>query len=179
MIKIKKTAYIKRVQKKNLIYKIMKLKSYVGIFLTTNTKKREERKFNHTIFEDDWWEQESNALPSHLYFRPKDIVVLDLFAKKDIEKAKIGLRKLYRKYYSHKFIMGTSFDDDIEHILKGLDQALTTGKSWYRTSCFDFENHKELNKYVEYFEIQFLNISSSYAAIEIFFSLTKEFENEI
>lgn len=157
----------------------MKLKSYIGIFLTTNTKKREERKFNYTIFEDDWWKQESNALPSHLYFRPKDIVVLDLFAKKDIEKAKIGLRKLYKKYYSHKFIMGASFDDDIEHILKGLDQALTTGKSWYRTSLFDFENHKELHKYVEYFEIQFLNVSPSYAAIEIFFSLTKEFEKEI
>lgn len=47
------------------------------------------------------------------------------------------------------------------------------------TSVFDFENSIKLRKYVDYFEVEFLNFSSSYAAIEFVFHLSKEFVEEL
>lgn len=170
---------MKKIKKDDRRYHIEKVKSVIKIILASNKKQRDERKFRHSIFQNDYWEQESNALPSELYFRPQDIVVVDLIAKKDISNVKRGIINLYKKNYSHKFLMGMSFDNDIERILIGLDRAISNGKSWYKTSIFDFENSIKLKKYVDYFEVEFLNISSSYAAIEFIFHFSKEFVEEI
>ncbi len=176
---IKTTEYLKKTKKDNRRYHFEKFKSNIKIFFSLNPNKKKLRKANHEIFSYDYWAQDSNALPSELYFRPKDIIVLDIFAKKDIPNVKKGLLKLFKKYYSHKFFGAVRFDNDIDRILNGLDQVLTSGKSWYRTSIFDFENTVELKKYVNYFEIEFLNISSSYAAIEFVFHLTDDFSKKI
>lgn len=170
---------MKKIKKDNRRYRIEKTKSMLKIFFAANKKCRDARKFRHKIFCNDYWEQESNALPSQLYFRPKDIVVLDLFAKKDISKVKRGIIRLYKKYYSHKFLQGGSFENDIEKILTGLDQSISNGHSWYRTSIFDFENSVKLKEYIQYFEVEFLNISSSYAAIEFVFHFSKDFTEEL
>ena len=170
---------MKKIKKDDRIYRIEKIKLAIEIFFSWNKKKRIERCRRYELFQNHPWEQESNALPSGLYFTPKDIVVLDLIAKKDISSVKRGIIKLYKRYYSHKFLLSTSFNNDIDKILMGLDQAISKGRSWYRTNIFDFENSKNLKRYIDYFEVEFLNICSSYAAIEFIFHFSKEFTGEI
>ena len=170
---------MKEIKRDGKRYHIEKFKSVIKIIFASNKKQRAARKFRYSIFRNNYWKQESNALPSGLYFRPKDIAVIDLIAKKDISNVKKGIIELYKKYYSHKFLMGASFNIDIEQILMEVDQTISNGKSWYKTSIFDFENSKKLKKYIDYFEVEILNISSSYAAMEFMFHFSKEFTEEI
>lgn len=75
--------------------------------------------------------------------------------------------------------MGGSGEQDIENLIQGLDQTLHSGNSWYNTGLFDFAYKDEMEKYIYYFEIQFRNFSSSYAAVEMRVALANRFVTEL
>ena len=143
-------------------------------------REREKRAFSYKIFERGHsFDKFSNALPDPYYYKPTDIVLYDLIHKEHLKQTNNGVIRLFRNCYTHKYIGISIFEKDIDEIINGLDQTLHNGKSWYKLGIFDFAFDKELDKYIDYFEICFHNFSSSYATIEMQLSLSESFQNEI
>lgn len=176
---MKKTSFIRQINKENKKYKIVKTIAYLQTKLSFG-KKRKQKELSYSFFQDDFhFHRSDNSIPEQYYFKPTDIIIYDLIRKEDLSKTKKGLIKLYKKCYSHKYIGGNRSEEDIERIIQGLDQTLHSVDSWYRTSIFDFAYDENMDSYIKCFAIRFLNFSSSYAAIEMRIALSDDFINEI
>jgi len=164
---LRTTNFIRQIKKENRKYRIVKSIAYLQTKLSFG-EKRKQKEFAYSIFEhDDYFDKNNNALPEQYYFKPTDIIIYDLLRKEELAKVKKGLIKLYKKCYSHKFIVGGQSEKDVEGIIQGLDKTLHSGNSWYRTSRFDFAFDDDLEEYIHCFEINFHNFSSSYVAIDV------------
>lgn len=176
---MKKTDYTRKIIKENRKYNFIKFKSYLAMKASFGRKKC-HRQIAYSIFERErFWDGTTNGLPDSKYFKPTDIVLYDLIQKEDLASAKIGLIKLFKKCYSHKFLSGSKSEKDIDDLIKGLDQTVHSGNSWYNIGLFDFAYNAKLDSYIDYFELRFRNFSSSYAAMEMRISLANPFVTEI
>lgn len=179
MSSLKKTSFIKQLNKDNRKYEIAKSIAYLQTKVLFG-EKRKQKELIYSIFEHDgFYNRNDNGLPEQYYFKPTDIIIYDLLRKEDLPKAKKGLIRLYKKCYSHKYIGSSKSEEDIERIIQGLDKTIHSGNSWYKTSHFDFTYDNELEAYIHSFEINFRNLSSSYVAIEMRIELAEVFVNEL
>lgn len=176
---MKKTDFIKQINKENRKYNIIKLKSYLRLKCSFGENRRQQ-KFAYSIFEDQFsLDKHNNALPKSLYFKPTDIIIYDLIRKEDLIKTQKGLIRLIKKCYSHKFLGGSQSEENVDELINGLNQTIHSGNSWYNTSLFDFAYNNDLESYIHHFTIRFHNFSSSYVAIEMQIVLSDEFVTEI
>lgn len=174
-----KTDFIRKIDKENRKYIRKKTIAYLKMKLSFGEKRKQNERFYSFFQEDHFFDKYNNSLPEQYYFKPTDIIIYDLIRKEDLSKVKIGLVKLYKKCYSHKFIDISGSEKDIDRIIQDLDQTLYSVDSWYRTSLFDFAYNDSMNSYIKYFEIRFHNFSSSYVSIEMRIVLSDDFVNEI
>ena len=94
---MRKTKFVKEMERDNRKYNIAKLKAFLRMKLSFG-KERKKRTFSYQIFESDHsWEMEKNALPDPFYFTPTDIVLYDLIPKEKLKAARKGLFKLFKK----------------------------------------------------------------------------------
>ena len=176
---MKKTTFVRQIEKDNRKYKLKKLFAYVQMILSFGNR-RTQRASAYSIYRGDYhFHRNNNALPTKYYFRPTDIIIYDLIRKEDLSKVERGLIKLFRKCYSHKFIGGARSEEDIDGIIEGLNQTLHSKDSWYRTSIFDFAYDEVLESYISCFEISFHNFTSSFVAVEMKITLSEGFVSEI
>lgn len=176
---MKKTDFLKQVEKDNLRYELVKYKYYLQKKLLFGEKRKKAENLYKFFAEDHFLARKDNSLPEGKYFKPTDIIIYDLIQKEDLPKVKKGLIKLFRDCYSHKFFWGSSSNDDIDKLISQLDKTIHSGNSWFRIGLFDFAKNEDLDSYINYFETRFHNFSSSFAAIEMRIVLTTEFSEEI
>lgn len=176
---MKKTNYVKIINKENRKYQLKKATAFLQMKLTVG-KKREQKKNAYSIYQHSFdFDRYKNNLPEQYYFKPTDIIIYDLIRKEDLSKAKKGLVKLYKKCYSHKFLGISKSEEDIDKIIQDLDQTLYSVDSWYSTSLFDFAYNDSMDSYIQYFDIRFHNFSSSYVAVEMRIALSDDFISDI
>lgn len=176
---MKKTNYVKIINKENRKYQLKKATAFLQMKLTVG-KKHEQKKNAYSIYQHSFdFDRYKNNLPEQYYFKPTDIIIYDLIRKEDLSKAKKGLVKLYKKCYSHKFLGISKSEEDIDKIIQDLDQTLYSVDSWYSTSLFDFAYNDSMDSYIQYFDIRFHNFSSSYVAIEMRIALSDDFISDI
>lgn len=176
---MKKTDFIRRINKEDRKYKMAKLKSYLRMKFSHGEKRR-SREFAYSIFENNYrFDTNKNGLPKAKYYKPTDIIIYDLIKKEYLAETKNGLIKLFKKCYSHKYMWGGKSEQDIDNLIIGLDQKVNSGNSWYEIGIFDFAYNEKLDTYIDYFKIRFHNFSSSYAAIEVQIKLADSFVDEL
>lgn len=91
---MKKTSFIRQMNKENRKYKIAKSIAYLQTKLSFG-KKRKQKEFAYSMFEHEYrFDRNDNALPEQYYFKPTDIIIYDLLRKEDLAKVKKGLIKL-------------------------------------------------------------------------------------
>ena len=176
---LKKTEFIRQIEKENRKYNVVKFRSYL-IMKLSHGEKRKKREFAYSIFEDfhslDKWD---NSLPDGKFFKPTDIVLYDLIKKEDFPYVKKGLIKLFKKCFCHKYLWGGKTETAIEDLINGLDQTLNSGNSWYNIGIFDYSYNSTLETYIDHFEIYFRNFSSSYIVVEIHIVLAASYVSEL
>lgn len=176
---VKKTDFIRRINKEDRKYKMAKLKSYLRMKFSYGEKRR-SRESAYSIFENDFrFDTNKNGLPKAKYYKPTDIIIYDLIKKEYLAETKNGLIKLFKKCYSHKYMWGGKSEQDIDNLIIGLDQKVNSGNSWYEIGIFDFAYNEKLDTYIDHFKIRFHNFSSSYAAIEVQIKLADSFVDEL
>lgn len=122
---------------------------------------------------------EDNSLNKDNYFNLTDIVIMEIVSKEDISYVKRGMDRLIKRNLSHKFWGISTQNERIHDSLDRFDDMIADGKSWSKTTIFDFENNSELRKKIEYFEIDFRNLSSSYMVMEIRLHISDDNKTEI
>lgn len=156
-------------------FKFIKMFSYLKAHIKFSFQKRKQ---SIEIFEEMYKHEHSfhddNGLKNDQYYIPEAIVVLDIVSKKKLQEVKKGLKLLFKKYYSHKFLTGFQTDKDIDNLIEGLDLTISEGKSWHRIMRFDMENVSNLKKDISYFDIVIRNFSTSYLEIEFYIYFTEE-----
>ncbi len=161
---MKKTEFVRQIQKDNRRYNIVKLKSYLLMKLSFG-EKRKNREFAYSIYENyHSLDKYNNSLPEGKYYKPTDIIFYDLVKKEDLPALKKGIIKLFKKCYCHKYMWGGKSENDIDELVNGLDQTVNSGKSWYYIGIFDYAYNSALESYIDHFTVNFRNFSSSYVA---------------
>lgn len=176
---MKQTDFHKRIKKENIHYYIVKSLAFLRMKLSYGEKRVNNENMYSIFGYDHDFDEGDNSLPGELYYKPTDIIMYDLIRKEDLTKTKTGLINLIKRYNSHKFIYGGRFAEDIDVMIKGLDQSLHSGNSWYRTSIFDFANDKEIDSYIHHFELLFHNFSASFVAVEMHITLSDAYVDEL
>lgn len=176
---LKQTDFHKQIKEENRKFNIVKSLAFLRMKLSYG-EKRKNYECAYSIYSDEFdLDNRNNAIPGELYYKPTDIILYDLIRKEDLALTKNGLIKLIKKYYSHRFIGGGRFADDIDRLINDLDQSIHNGNSWYRFSIFDFANDNEMDSYIHHFEIFFHNFSASFAAVEMHLTLSDSYTKEM
>lgn len=160
-------------------YLLIKSISWFKAHLETNPSKRKELLQSYEyLFAHESLFRENNGLISNQYYTPEALVVKDIISKEKLPDVKHGIKSMYKKYYTHKFLSGYISEKDIENMIDKLDLAITEGASRYRFSFFDMESKASLKKRIDYFDIVIRNFSASFLEIEFYIMFTNEQKEE-
>lgn len=178
---MKKTKYIKTIEKENFAFNRVKFLLWLKMKLSISKEKRESKRRTLEIFDDmdNLSHLQINSLPDNIYYKPTDILIYDLLQKQDLDKIKKGIFSLFKQNMSHKFVTTGRSEDDISNVIYDLDHTISPSKSWYWIGVFDFANNAKIDRYIHHFEIYLRNFSSSYIAVEAVITLSDAFQNEI
>lgn len=167
-------------KKEDFHYKIVKSVSFFKAHMRLSSRKRRQSIENyHMLYDHELSFRDDNGLNDDQYYIPEAIVVLDVISKEKLLDVKKGLKLLFRKHYSHKFLGGFKTERDIEELIDSLDLAISEGKSWHRIGKFDMENVKTLKNEIDYFDVVIRNFSTSYLEIEFYIFFSEEKQKEL
>ena len=122
--------------------------------------------------------REGNGINSNQYYIPEALIVKDIISKEKLRDVKRGIKRIYKNYYSHKFLCGYRSEEDIENMIDNLDLTITEGESWHKFSRFDMESKGGLKNRIEYFDIVIRNFSASFLEIEFYIYFTDKQKEE-
>ena len=72
---MKKTSFIRQINKENKKYKIVKTIAYLQTKLSFG-KKRKQKELSYSFFQDDFhFHRSDNSIPEQYYFKPTDIII--------------------------------------------------------------------------------------------------------
>ena len=167
-------SYKKRKRKEHLRYIKAKTVAWIKSHAIISKEKRKQTlAFYRYMYEDHHFFHQNNGLENDKYYIPQVIVVKELMPKDKLDGIEKGLKKLFIKNLSHKFLGGSTGEGDIEKLREWLNLALTESRSWHRFGVFDVENQKRLRNDISYFDIMIRNYSNSFVEVEFYLHLTE------
>ena len=123
---MKKTKYIKTIEKENFEFNRVKFLLWLKMKLSISKEKRENKRRTLEIYDNmkDFEHLQINSLPDNIYYKPTDILIYDLLQKQELKKIKKGIFSLFKHNMSHKFVTTATSQDDISKAIQDLDHTI-------------------------------------------------------
>ena len=160
----------KKIRKERFMYSLAKIQYFFKQYGAKNKNLREYYKdtYNNyfinptfSLHKDDY------SIPKDKYCIPTCLLTSDLIPRENIPKLKQGLRRLIKKHYTHKFLIGHHSMEEVLNSIENMDDTQTWRYTGIYAGRFDFETDKKLNRHISHFDLTIKNVNASYLAVEI------------
>ena len=171
----------KKIIYENIMYTTIRFRKFITQYTST---KKEIRDFRKSQYADNFinpsdLDTRDLSIPSDKYYIPIYIITSDLILREDIPKLKVGLKRLIKNQYSHKFLGRCQSIDDICFAIDNMDSTLRSSYRSIDIDSLDFENNVSLKHTISWFSIKVRNINTSYLSNEFYICLSDTFRQEL
>ena len=162
-----------KIIKEEALYRYAKFHAKIHSLLPS--RKREYWKNHYHSFRNDFeFRRNNNSIPKDGYLCLNSFIVADLIRREDLDKLKIGVKRLLLKYRSNRFIyMNQDGLDDICSKIEHLDSTLS--QWYYNVECgfFEFNKHP-LEASIDYFSLTISNLNSAFLSVQFEIHMAKQ-----